>query len=274
MQPYLEGEVKGLFDAWHGELVTRFGKDLTFTEIRKGVQALSSLYVERRGDARKLAAALDGAGKRAAFALFYAPLHFLVVHHVVREIGFDELPAGRLWDLGCGTGVAGAAWGAAIREYRGSGSAGGEGPRPGGLKVSGVDRAPFAVAEAAATYRAFGLQGEVRRTDLAKGAPRGRDPVVLAFAANELVEAARRQLLLDLGAGRAGGRTLLVIEPLAGRVAPWWSNWGRSLGEGALAVHLYEWRRRLHRPEWIAKMDRAAGLDHGELSARVLGILI
>ena len=31
--------------------------------------------------------ALDGAGKRAAFALFYAPLHFLTLSRIVQSIG-------------------------------------------------------------------------------------------------------------------------------------------------------------------------------------------
>ena len=46
------------------------------SEVRRGVQALSRLYVERRG-AGRLARALDGAAKRAALATYYAPLHFL-----------------------------------------------------------------------------------------------------------------------------------------------------------------------------------------------------
>src|SRR5688572_32288957 len=40
--------------------------------------------------------ALDTAGKRAAFALFYAPLHFLTVRHVVSALGADrDVPATR-----------------------------------------------------------------------------------------------------------------------------------------------------------------------------------
>src|SRR5882724_13512873 len=110
MEPYLDEGPREIFDAWHRSLVQQFTRDLTFPEIRKGVQALSSLYVGARG---KLApagdAAFDGAGKRAGFALYFAPLHFLTVYHAVREIELDALPFARLWDLGCGTGVGGAA---------------------------------------------------------------------------------------------------------------------------------------------------------------------
>src|SRR5215210_1390656 len=59
--------------------------NLTLAETARALRALSSCYVERRS---KLAAggALDTAGKRAAFALFYGPLHFLVTREVVRAL--------------------------------------------------------------------------------------------------------------------------------------------------------------------------------------------
>ena len=71
------------FPAWVEALQRRHRQTLTFAEVRKGLQALSSLYVERR---QKIAggAALEGAGKRAAFALYYGPAHFLLVRAIVR----------------------------------------------------------------------------------------------------------------------------------------------------------------------------------------------
>ena len=45
---------------WLGALQARHGSDLTFAEIRRGLQALSSLYVERRGEGRRLRARLRG----------------------------------------------------------------------------------------------------------------------------------------------------------------------------------------------------------------------
>src|SRR5258705_12172164 len=101
---------------------------LTFAEVRKGLQALSSLYVERR---QKIAggAALEGAGKRAAFALYYGPAHFLLVRAIVRALGATS-GLRTVLDLGCGTGAAGAAWaletGAAVDGVERCGWAGGE----------------------------------------------------------------------------------------------------------------------------------------------------
>lgn len=330
MSPYLTGQVRVDFDAWHAGLRRRFERDLTFAEIRKGVQALSSLYVSRRGVLPGGGVAFDGEGKRAAFALYYAPLHFITTHHVVREIEFDALPVGRLWDLGCGTGAGGAAWGAALRSSLSSNEPGagrlpqaGAGPRdpgpdpevregrraepaedaPGrrtarsGLRIVGVDRSGFALEEAEGTYRAFHLRAETRRIDIgdsgdespvvsirsrakaagdrmrAHGGIRGDDAVLLAFTANELNEAARERLLHQLLGGEGTSRPLLVVEPITKRAAPWWSRWERALGEEALLLHSIEWRRRLELPEWIAGMDRAAGLDHSELTARVLGVV-
>src|SRR4051794_34952504 len=60
---------------WLDALDQRHLADLTSSEVARALRALSSCYVERRA---RLATggALDSAGKRAAFALFYAPLHF------------------------------------------------------------------------------------------------------------------------------------------------------------------------------------------------------
>src|SRR5262245_66504985 len=97
-------------EGWYAALEERHLASLTFPEVRRALQSLSTLYVGKR---EKIAAgtALDGAGKRAAFALFYGPLHFMTVRAVALALG----PAApkRIVDLGCGTGVAGAAWASA-----------------------------------------------------------------------------------------------------------------------------------------------------------------
>src|SRR5207245_3664873 len=97
------------FLRWCQALEQRHLRNLKFSEVRRGVQALSSLYVSRR---RRLDrnSALDGAGKRAAFAMFFGPLHFLLVRRIVRALDARVPPRTAVLDLGCGTGVAGAAW--------------------------------------------------------------------------------------------------------------------------------------------------------------------
>src|SRR4051812_38355508 len=132
-------------------LETKHLAQLTFPEVSRALRALSSTYVERRG---KLAegAALSGTGKRAAFALFYGPLHHLLVTHIVRNLPGALEQVQTIVDLGCGTGASGAAWGAAC----------GRAPR-----MIGIDRHPWAVGEAGGTYRAFGLSAAVRQGDAA-----------------------------------------------------------------------------------------------------------
>src|SRR5829696_5659556 len=135
------------FTRWMAWLEARHLAELTFPEVSRALRALSSAYVERR---EKLAegAALSGAGKRAAFALFYAPLHYLLVHHIAAALPGAARAVPTLIDLGCGTGASGAAWGRACEKA----------PR-----VLGVDRHPWAVGEAATTYRAFQLAATVRQ---------------------------------------------------------------------------------------------------------------
>src|SRR5215207_9804850 len=89
---------------WLATLEARHLADLRFAEVTRALRALSSAYVQRR---QKLAAgaALDSKGKRAAFALFYGPLHLLTVSNIVRSLGAGTSAPSEILDLGCGTGV-------------------------------------------------------------------------------------------------------------------------------------------------------------------------
>jgi SAM-dependent methyltransferase len=222
------------------------------------LRALSSAYVERRG-ALADGAALSGAGKRAAFALFYGPLHFLLIRHIAENLPGAATGASSVIDLGCGTGAAGAAWAA----YQGSDSSTDR------LKVVGVDRHPWAVAEAARTYKAFGLQAAVRRADITTAAlPSGPATFLAAFAVNELADAPRDALLTALLQRASRGDRVLIVEPVAGFVARWWDRW-RDTVESA-GGRADEWRLRAELPAIVAKLDRAAGLDHRQLLGRSL----
>ena len=58
---------------------------MRFAELRKAVQSLSRHYVERR-DRLQRGDALATAGRRAAFALYYGPLHFLLLARLAVEL--------------------------------------------------------------------------------------------------------------------------------------------------------------------------------------------
>ena len=70
---------------WLSAVEARHLADLRFPEVARAIRALSSMYVERRSRLGR-GGALDGAGKRAAFALFFAPLHLLTVRHIVQQL--------------------------------------------------------------------------------------------------------------------------------------------------------------------------------------------
>jgi hypothetical protein len=238
------------FPAWFAALERRHLEALEFREVRKALQSLSSLYVERRG---RLAAgaALDSAGKRAAFALFYGPLHFLLLRAIVRELDAGATPPRAIVDLGCGTGVAGAAWALECA------------PPP---AIEGVDASGWATAEARWTYGRLGLKGRVRRGDLSRVALGGRETgVVAAFTVNELDTTARDALRTRL---LGHGGPVLVVEPLARGAAPWWDEWEAAFR--AAGGRADEWRFRAELPPTLKRLDRAAGLDHAQLTARSL----
>ena len=238
------------FPAWFAALERRHLEVLEFREVRKALQALSSLYVERRGRLGS-GAALGTAGKRAAFALFYGPLHLLLIRSIVRELGAATPAPRTIVDLGCGTGVAGAAWALECL------------PPP---AIDGVDVNPWATGEAQWTYSRLGLTGRAKKGDLARVAKGGRETaVVAAFTVNELETPDRDALRVRL---LEGGGPVLIVEPLARGVSPWWDEWEAEFrAQGGRAD---EWRFRADLPPALKLLDRAAGLDHAQLTARSL----
>lgn len=239
--------------AWYAELEARHLADLTFAEVRRALSALSSLYVERR-ERLPGGRALEGRGKRAAFALFYGPLHLLTVKAVVEATGLASPPPRRIVDLGCGTGAAGAAWALAA------------GRQP---AVSGIDASGWAVAEARWTYRSLGIAGRASRGDLLGAAIGGRgEGVVAAYAANEMDDAGRARLLERLLAAHREGSRVLVVEPIARAPFRWWDAWRDAFA--AAGGREDPWRFPAELPARMRLLDRAAGLDHRELTARTL----
>src|SRR6188474_2387600 len=96
-------------DAWIDRVIERHTQSMTRPEFLKAVRALSARYVEQRATLRDRSP-LDSAGKRAAFAGFYAPLHFVTVRQIIQTTGLGRRDVETIMDLGCGTGVGGAAW--------------------------------------------------------------------------------------------------------------------------------------------------------------------
>ena len=241
------------FTRWMAVLESRHLAELDRRAVARALRALSSTYVERR-DRLAEGAALDGAGKRAAFALYYGPRHFQLVQGIVRALPGALAPMRTLLDLGCGTGVAGTAWATACA------------PPP--AAVTGLDVHPWAIGEAAATYRHFGLTHDVGRVPAARARFTKRDAVVAAFVINELDDAARAQLLPRLLDAHRAGTRVLVVEPLARRATPWWRAWSEAVT--AAGGRDDEWRLDVEPPHLVQQLGLAAGLDTTTLAARTL----
>jgi SAM-dependent methyltransferase len=242
---------------------------MTRSEFLKAIRALSARYVERRGTLPDRSP-LDSAGKRAAFAGFYAPLHFLTARAIVSALGEEAGAPSTIHDLGCGTGVASAAWATSIAT------------RP---PVTGVDTSAWVLEQARETWRGLGLGGRGLRGDLvaelerlASGRPASparstkkddaRVGVVLGWSLNELDRAARERAEAALLALAARKARILVIEPVARRLVPWWEAFAeRSVAAGARAD---EWRFTDPLPPVLADLDRDAGFDRDGLTARSL----
>jgi SAM-dependent methyltransferase len=241
------------FPAFYEKLEARHRSELSFAEVRRALQALSSLYVERR-ERMPGGGALESRGKRAAFALYYGPLHFLLVREIVRALRTALATPRRILDLGCGIGTAGAAW--ALE-------------RTPPATVEGVDVSGWAVSEARFTLRQLGVPGAATRGDAASA--RASDPragLLAAFTVNELAPPPRERLLERLLGAAAGGAPVLVVEPISRRVSPWWPAWREAFADAGGRED--EWRFRPQLPPSLALLGKAAGLDARELTGRSL----
>jgi hypothetical protein len=243
-------------DNWLEALEARHLRDLRFQDVRRAVQALSSLYVERRERLGR-GAALDGAGKRAAFAMYYSPLRFLLTREIARGLGMAGKSPADVLDLGCGAGAAGAAW---LLEARAAGAQAGS--------LRGIDIHPWAVEEANWTYRQLGLRGTARLGSIEKATMTPGATIIAAFTINELGAELRDRMLTIFLETASRGSAILILEPIARRLTPWWDEWARRWRDAGGRED--EWRFPINLPEPLARMDKAAGLNHRELTGRSL----
>jgi Methyltransferase small domain len=239
--------------SWLATLERTHLADMTSSEVARALRALSSCYVERRS---KLASgdALGSRGKRAAFALFYGPLHFLVTREIVRALPSAAAGLSTILDVGCGTGAAGAAWALESR----------------GRLIRGYDRHPWAIEEANATYGHFCLDGHAVRRDMTRTRLHadGQTGVLLAYAVNELTADGREHVRAELLSAHGSGARVLVIEPISRRATPWWEEWRRTIENAGGRAD--EWRFAVTLPSTQRALARAAGLSPRELTARSL----
>jgi hypothetical protein len=240
-------------DRWLQGLEDRHLANLRFAEVTRALRALSSRYVERR-ETLTARSAFDGAGKRAAYALFYGPLHFLTVRAIVHNLPGAQDEVTHVADWGCGTGAAGAAWATAVASP---------------ARLSAVDVHPWALSEASATYKAFSLDADVRRGDVLRSrVPPSANTLVAGWVVNELSAQTRNDLLPRLLDLAARGTRVLVVEPIATSMSPWWPQWARAFESAGGRAD--QWRFPTDLPQLLRRLDKAAGMRHEELTARSL----
>jgi tRNA/tmRNA/rRNA uracil-C5-methylase (TrmA/RlmC/RlmD family) len=244
---------------WMSQLEARHLADLQFAEVTRALRALSSAYVERRQTAIAAGRILDSAGKRAAFALYYGPLHFAATRAILERLDAPRADASAprpIVDLGCGTGAVGAAVAGWTNARR----------------IQGVDVHPWAIEEARATYACFGLDATVTRGSVARvRRPASPSVIVAGYVANELPEHERGSLQRMLLEAVRRGSQLLVIEPISGRAAPWWPDWVEAFTP--LGARADAWTLTVAPPELTMRLGDAAGLTPTTTKVRTLALL-
>ncbi len=254
--------------AFLAALEQRHLANLTRPEFTKAVRALSVRYVERRGQL-PTRSPLDSAGKRAAFGLFYAPLHMLTVDAAVGAVTANARP-GHIIDLGCGTGVCSAAWALRVSDPDATADR-----YP---SIDGCDLHPWALEEARWNWRTLGLRGRAVKLDAVTALERavaGRTPltgtgIIAGWAVNELDAPARARLLTSVLAALTRGASFLMLEPLARGVAPWWDDWARAMAPHGVIADDHKFDVDL--PARLAEFSDGAGFNNRTLSARVMWV--
>jgi hypothetical protein len=241
------------FTRWLTSLEARHLADFRVAEVTRALRALSSAYVHRR-QTLTAGAALNSAGKRAAFALFYGPLHLLTIGQILRSVAGGAPAPSEIVDLGCGTGVGGAAWALCA----------GGAPR-----ILGIDRHGWAVEESRRTYRELGLRGHARTGNLNRlPATKPSSAVIAAYVLNELSDERRGMLELQLLDAATRGTRVLIVEPIARSLTPWWDEMAARVT--ALGGRADDWRFPADLPPLLQLLDKSAGMHHDEQTARSL----
>ncbi|MCC7044257.1 MAG: methyltransferase [Acidobacteria bacterium] len=246
-------------EAWVRALIERHTAPYSRPEFLKAVRALSSRYVEDRARLGTRSP-LDSAGKRAAFAGFYAPIHYFTTRAIVRALPTPP-SVSRILDLGCGTGVAGLAWASTLSSA---------------AAVTGVDQSAWALDEMRWNGQTLGVMCRTRRASLVDALERevgtsrreslAGSALVCAWSINELARQERDRVLAGLLAARERGAAVLVVEPLAVSAVPWWEAWRAPVA--AAGGRADEWRFEPDLPQELADLDEAAGFRRDYLTAR------
>jgi hypothetical protein len=126
------------------------------------------------------------------------------------------------------------------------------------------------VQEANWTYAQLAINGRAAQGDVASPNLRvvASSALLLGYTVNELPETKRPAVLATIDAAIGRRAPVLIIEPIARRVAPWWTGWARTLT--AAGAREEEWRFRAALPTLLADLARSAGLRPDELTARTL----
>ena len=83
---------------------------------------------------------------------------------------------------------------------------------------------------------------------------------------NELPADVRARAEEQLFAAAVRGARVLILEPIARGIAPWWDQTARRAS--AAGGRADEWRFTVELPPLLRTLDKAAGLNHRELTVR------
>jgi hypothetical protein len=113
------------------------------------------------------------------------------------------------------------------------------------------------------------LVGQARTGDVTRvPTSRATHALVAGYLLNELPEPSRASVVDHLVHSASAGGQVLVMEPIARAVAPWWDAVAdRFAATGGRAD---EWRFQPDVPDLVATLGKAAGLNYREVRLRTI----
>ncbi len=92
--------------------------------------------------------------------------------------------------------------------------------------------------------------------------------IVAGYVLNELPTDTRERVVDTMLASAHRGVSVLVLEPIARSLTPWWDATAARFTEAGGRAD--QWRFATELPPLLSLFDKAAGLNHRELTARSL----
>lgn len=188
---------------------------------------------------------------------YYGVMHALIVQAIAAYFHIQQWPFQRLIDIGCNTGVAGLTLCAQL---------------PTITSYIGLEPQRWAAKKAKQFQLACAIPGKIFSGTGLTWQPQKGDLILLSFVLNEMTESQRKVLHSKLLHHLEKGAGILIIEPIARHITPWWDSWLQSFLPWSYSQANLQKAWPVQTPQMWFESHHGAGFHHQRWKARSLWI--